>query len=188
MSSELFPLLVHAPPLKYHTSSYIFGVISFLCCLVFWATICWLVGSKRLLGHSSLQGYVSTAVLVWPVNLRIIAHSVLQANLSCSLERLVWLGFASCLLLPSSVWCFPVEPLCCSHALLPLTPPRRAAASWATCYVLKLLALPCFPRSLLLHCRCLGLISPHLSLVWVTCRTWIWLKFSTFGMATWWLS
>ena len=144
-------------------------------------------GSKRLLGHSSLQGYVFTAVLAWLVNLRIITHSACQANRSCSLERLLWLGFSSCLLLPSFVGCFPVEPLC-SHALLPLTPPCGAAASWATCYVLKLLVLLCLPRSLLLHCRCLGLTSPHLSLVWVTCRTWIWLHFSTFGMATWWLS
>lgn len=80
-------------------------------------------GSKRLVGHSSLQGHIFTAVLAWPVNLRIITHSAFQANLSCSLHYLLWLGCASCLLLPSSVGCFSVEPLCCSHALLPLTPP-----------------------------------------------------------------
>lgn len=86
-------------------------------------------GSKRLLSLSSLQGHVFTAVLVWPVNLRIITHSALQVNHSCFLCYLLWLGFASCLLLPLSVGCFPVEPLCCLHALPPLTPPPGAAAS-----------------------------------------------------------
>lgn len=49
-------------------------------------------GGKRVLGHSSLQGHIFTAVLGWPVNLRIITHSALQANLSCSLHYLLWLG------------------------------------------------------------------------------------------------
>lgn len=76
---------------------------------------------RRSLGHSSLLGQIFTAVLMQPVNIRVTTLSGLQANLSRSLYYLLWLGFASHLLLPSSVGSFPAELLCCSHALLLLT-------------------------------------------------------------------
>ena len=144
------------------------------------------LGSKRLLGHSSLPGHISTAVRVQPVNLRLITHSDLQANLSCSLYYLFLLGSVSHLLQPSSVGCFPVKLLCCSHALLLLAAPHGAAVSQTTCYVLKLLAWLFFLDPLAtLPLLC---VSPCLPFISVTCRTRIWLHHSVFTTATCWLS
>lgn len=165
---RLFLLVAHCPFLKSCTSSYIFGVTSFLWGLSSEPAYADLWGSKRLVGQNSLQWYVFTIVIVllsWPVNTMIITYYAPQENLSCSLESC----FGWDLLLPPSVRCFPVKSLCDSHALLPHHMEQLPGEAPKT------LVLPFFTRSFLWHCHCLGLNIHHLSLVSATCRTWIWL-------------
>lgn len=136
-----------------------------------------LLGSKRLLGHSSLLGHISTAVQVQPVNLRLIIHSGLQANLSCSLYYLFLLGFRICFTFASAFICWMLS---CQASLLLTCFSSSSSTTWCSCQSNHLLcpqapSLAVFPgASYYAAIACLSCIS-------VTCRTRIWLHLSVYS-------
>lgn len=142
------------------------------------------LGSMRLLSHSSLLGHISTAVQAQPVNLRLITHSGLQANLSCSLYYLFLLGFGICFTFAAAFICWM---LFCQVSLLLTCFSSSCSTTWCSCQSNHLLCpqapgLAVFPgASSYTAIACLSWIS-------VTCRTRIWLHFSVFSTTTCWLS